>query len=196
MPPSSCRATSHATAPTSSSAWSRRPGSRPTPFIVPRYREDATPNLILARRPIWRLADELAGDCGFGLVLAAHPEQSASHPGRRHQPGRRHRRDGPATRGRIVTGDVAQEPRLRRSPRNPPGPSASGRNPHRGALPGRCSRRILRLSSRPSVRRHLAADRRAGPRGISCYGDHEQVWPIPAPAPGATCIPARARRAR
>ena len=48
-----------------------RPG---TPFIVPRYRDDAAPNPILARRAIWRLADELAGDRGFGPVLAAHPE--------------------------------------------------------------------------------------------------------------------------
>ena len=45
-----------------------------TPFIVPRYRDDAAPNPILARRSIWRLADELAGDRGFGPVLAAHPE--------------------------------------------------------------------------------------------------------------------------
>jgi molybdenum cofactor cytidylyltransferase len=45
-----------------------------TPFIVPRYRDDAAPNPILARRSIWRLADELAGDRGFGPVLAQHPE--------------------------------------------------------------------------------------------------------------------------
>lgn len=49
----------------------RLPG---TPFVVPRYHEDAAPNPILARRSIWRLADELAGDRGFGPVLAAHPE--------------------------------------------------------------------------------------------------------------------------
>jgi CTP:molybdopterin cytidylyltransferase MocA len=41
---------------------------------VPRYPADASPNPILARRSIWRLADELAGDRGFGPVLAAHPE--------------------------------------------------------------------------------------------------------------------------
>lgn len=45
-----------------------------TPFIVPRYRDDAAPNPILARRSAWRLADELAGDRGFGPVLAQHPE--------------------------------------------------------------------------------------------------------------------------
>ncbi|HEY4189097.1 MAG TPA: nucleotidyltransferase family protein [Candidatus Limnocylindrales bacterium] len=45
-----------------------------TPFIVPRYDDDAAPNPILARRSIWRLADEIAGDRGFGPVLAAHPE--------------------------------------------------------------------------------------------------------------------------
>ena len=45
-----------------------------TPFVVPRYADDGAPNPILARRPIWRLADELAGDRGFGPVLAAHPE--------------------------------------------------------------------------------------------------------------------------
>ncbi|HLO36630.1 MAG TPA: hypothetical protein VK194_11125, partial [Candidatus Deferrimicrobium sp.] len=31
-------------------------------------------NPIIARRSIWRLADELAGDRGFGPVLATHPE--------------------------------------------------------------------------------------------------------------------------
>jgi molybdenum cofactor cytidylyltransferase len=45
-----------------------------TPFVVPRYADDAAPNPIVARRAIWRLADELAGDRGFGPVLAAHPE--------------------------------------------------------------------------------------------------------------------------
>ena len=52
-------------------AAAQQPG---TPFIVPRYRDDAAPNPILARRSTWRLADELAGDRGFGPVLAAHPE--------------------------------------------------------------------------------------------------------------------------
>jgi molybdenum cofactor cytidylyltransferase len=45
-----------------------------TPFVVPRYAADGAPNPILARRSIWRLADELAGDRGFGPVLATHPE--------------------------------------------------------------------------------------------------------------------------
>ncbi len=45
-----------------------------TPFVVPRYADDRAPNPILARRSIWRLADELAGDRGFGPVLATHPE--------------------------------------------------------------------------------------------------------------------------
>jgi len=44
-----------------------------TPFIVARH-ADGSPNPILARRSIWRLADELAGDSGFGPVLATHPE--------------------------------------------------------------------------------------------------------------------------
>ena len=44
------------------------------PFVVPRYAADGAPNPILARRSIWRLADELAGDRGFGPVLATHPE--------------------------------------------------------------------------------------------------------------------------
>ena len=43
-------------------------------FVVPRYAVDTAPNPILARRSIWRLADELAGDRGFGPILAAHPE--------------------------------------------------------------------------------------------------------------------------
>jgi molybdenum cofactor cytidylyltransferase len=43
-------------------------------FVVPRYAADGSPNPVLARRAIWRLADELAGDHGFGPVLRAHPE--------------------------------------------------------------------------------------------------------------------------
>lgn len=45
-----------------------------TPFVVARYADDSAPNPILVRRSIWRLADELAGDRGFGPVLATHPE--------------------------------------------------------------------------------------------------------------------------
>ncbi|HEV7809925.1 MAG TPA: NTP transferase domain-containing protein, partial [Candidatus Limnocylindrales bacterium] len=45
-----------------------------TPFVVARHDADRTPNPVLARRSIWRLADELAGDRGFGPVLGAHPE--------------------------------------------------------------------------------------------------------------------------
>jgi molybdenum cofactor cytidylyltransferase len=45
-----------------------------TPFVVARHAGDAAPNPVFARRAIWRLADELAGDHGFGPVLAAHPE--------------------------------------------------------------------------------------------------------------------------
>ena len=45
-----------------------------TPFVVPRYAADGAPNPILARRSIWRLADELVGDRGFGPLLATHEE--------------------------------------------------------------------------------------------------------------------------
>ena len=45
-----------------------------TAFVVPRYSNDRTPNPVLARRSMWRLADELVGDRGFGPVLATHPE--------------------------------------------------------------------------------------------------------------------------
>jgi molybdenum cofactor cytidylyltransferase len=45
-----------------------------TPFIVPRYAADRGANPVIARRSIWRLADELAGDRGFGPVLGSHPE--------------------------------------------------------------------------------------------------------------------------
>jgi molybdenum cofactor cytidylyltransferase len=45
-----------------------------TPFVVPRYAGNRNPNPVVVRRSIWRLADELAGDRGFGPVLAAHPE--------------------------------------------------------------------------------------------------------------------------
>ncbi|HEX3428209.1 MAG TPA: nucleotidyltransferase family protein [Candidatus Limnocylindrales bacterium] len=45
-----------------------------TPFVVARHAGDRTPNPVLARRTIWRLADELAGDRGFGPLLSAHPE--------------------------------------------------------------------------------------------------------------------------
>jgi molybdenum cofactor cytidylyltransferase len=43
-------------------------------FVIPRYAADGSPNPVLARREIWRLADELAGDHGFGPVLRNHPE--------------------------------------------------------------------------------------------------------------------------
>ena len=43
-------------------------------FVVPHYSRDGGRNPVLARRSVWRLADELAGDRGFGPVLAAHPE--------------------------------------------------------------------------------------------------------------------------
>lgn len=45
-----------------------------TPFVVARYGGDGAPNPVLARRSIWRLADELVGDRGFGPVLATHGE--------------------------------------------------------------------------------------------------------------------------
>jgi len=45
-----------------------------TPFVVARHIDDGSPNPVLARRTGWRLADELAGDRGFGPVLSAHPE--------------------------------------------------------------------------------------------------------------------------
>jgi len=45
-----------------------------TPFVVARYAGDGAPNPVLARRSIWRLADELVGDRGFGPVLATHGE--------------------------------------------------------------------------------------------------------------------------
>jgi CTP:molybdopterin cytidylyltransferase MocA len=44
------------------------------PFVVARHADDANPNPVLARRSVWRLADELAGDRGFGPILATHPE--------------------------------------------------------------------------------------------------------------------------
>ncbi|HET9614109.1 MAG TPA: nucleotidyltransferase family protein [Candidatus Limnocylindrales bacterium] len=43
-------------------------------FVVARHAADRTPNPVLARRDGWRLADELAGDRGFGPLLADHPE--------------------------------------------------------------------------------------------------------------------------
>jgi molybdenum cofactor cytidylyltransferase len=49
-------------------------GSPDASFVVPRYANDGAPNPVFARRSIWRLADELAGDHGFGPLLAAHPE--------------------------------------------------------------------------------------------------------------------------
>jgi CTP:molybdopterin cytidylyltransferase MocA len=44
------------------------------PFVVPRYARDRSTNPVLARRAIWRLADELAGDRGFGPLMGARPE--------------------------------------------------------------------------------------------------------------------------
>jgi molybdenum cofactor cytidylyltransferase len=43
-------------------------------LIAPLYDADAAPNPILARRSAWRLADELAGDRGFGPLLADRPD--------------------------------------------------------------------------------------------------------------------------
>jgi CTP:molybdopterin cytidylyltransferase MocA len=44
------------------------------PFVAARHVEDGSPNPVAARRSVWRLADELAGDHGFGPVLSGHPE--------------------------------------------------------------------------------------------------------------------------
>jgi molybdenum cofactor cytidylyltransferase len=44
------------------------------PLIVPAYTDDDAPNPVVARRDGWRLADELAGDRGFGPLLLRHPE--------------------------------------------------------------------------------------------------------------------------
>jgi molybdenum cofactor cytidylyltransferase len=43
-------------------------------FVIPVYADDRAPNPVLACRRVWRLADELAGDHGFGPLLTAHPE--------------------------------------------------------------------------------------------------------------------------
>jgi molybdenum cofactor cytidylyltransferase len=43
-------------------------------FVVPRYAADGSRNPVLVRRALWRLADELVGDRGFGPLLAAHRE--------------------------------------------------------------------------------------------------------------------------
>jgi CTP:molybdopterin cytidylyltransferase MocA/SAM-dependent methyltransferase len=43
-------------------------------LIAPLYDGDAASNPILARRSAWRLADELAGDRGFGPLLADRPD--------------------------------------------------------------------------------------------------------------------------
>jgi CTP:molybdopterin cytidylyltransferase MocA len=44
------------------------------PFVAARHVEDGSPNPVAARRSVWRLADELVGDHGFGPVLSGHPE--------------------------------------------------------------------------------------------------------------------------
>ncbi|HET7029406.1 MAG TPA: nucleotidyltransferase family protein [Candidatus Limnocylindrales bacterium] len=44
------------------------------PFVVARHAADRSPNPVVARRSTWRLADELAGDRGFGPLLATHDE--------------------------------------------------------------------------------------------------------------------------
>jgi molybdenum cofactor cytidylyltransferase len=45
-----------------------------TPFVVARHIADRSPNPVLVRRSMWRLADELVGDRGFGPILATHTE--------------------------------------------------------------------------------------------------------------------------
>jgi len=50
-------------------------GDRPaTPFVVARHAADRSPNPVLVRRSMWRLADELVGDRGFGPILGTHTE--------------------------------------------------------------------------------------------------------------------------
>jgi molybdenum cofactor cytidylyltransferase len=44
------------------------------PFVAARHVDDGSPNPVATRRSVWRLADELAGDHGFGPVLSDHPE--------------------------------------------------------------------------------------------------------------------------
>ena len=43
-------------------------------FVAARHAGDGAPNPVLARRAVWRLADELAGDRGFGPLLESQPE--------------------------------------------------------------------------------------------------------------------------
>jgi molybdenum cofactor cytidylyltransferase len=45
-----------------------------TPFVVARHARDRSPNPVLARREVWRLADELVGDRGIGPLLPSRPE--------------------------------------------------------------------------------------------------------------------------
>ena len=52
-------------------AADRHPGRT---VVVPRYEAGGGPNPTLVLRPAWHLADGLAGDRGFGPVIAAHPE--------------------------------------------------------------------------------------------------------------------------
>ena len=49
-------------------------GAPDAPFVAARHRADRAPNPVLARHDVWRLADELAGDRGFGPLLASHPD--------------------------------------------------------------------------------------------------------------------------
>jgi molybdenum cofactor cytidylyltransferase len=49
-------------------------GSPDASLVVARHGADHAPNPVLAPRAAWRQADELAGDRGFGPLLAAHPE--------------------------------------------------------------------------------------------------------------------------
>ena len=44
------------------------------PFVAARHGGDRAPNPVLVRHAVWRLADELAGDRGFGPLLASRPE--------------------------------------------------------------------------------------------------------------------------
>jgi molybdenum cofactor cytidylyltransferase len=45
-----------------------------TPFVIARHVDDGVPSPVLSRRSMWRLADEIAGDRGFGPIVATHPE--------------------------------------------------------------------------------------------------------------------------
>ena len=171
----------------------RRSSSRATPTT-------ARPNPILARRSIWRLADELAGRsrlrAGPGRRIPSSSGTSASTARTptstppRTSTARGSRRSRPAMYREAMTTATADRPRGRLGRARPRQPRA-GRAVPRDPRPRLLRPRLL------AVRRRPAADRGGGARRPArASPSRASAGSTSAPAPGATRCRWRSRVAR